>query len=196
LTLCVDQFLLSSDLSVHYWPIVANTFIRKLTLQIHLKVFSSLSDELEIDLELWPVIWGQIFVADPQAKKLVTEKRSIFTGEKISLLALYTTFLEPGWGLPVKSCRIDRKINFFLIFEEQKKSYFLKWPKIISLQDSTLKPIFYFWNSLFQIVMASGLKRVFLEVKNFEILITESCVGERKKRANLSYREKFISRKN
>jgi hypothetical protein len=66
-------------------------------------------------------------VADPQAKKRLTEKRLIFTGEKISLLALHTASPKPGWGLPVKSQKIDRKIHFFLkIFEEQKKSYVLK----------------------------------------------------------------------
>jgi hypothetical protein len=60
-------------------------------------------------------------VADPQAKKQVTEKRLIFTCQKISLLAFHTASPEPGWGLPVKSRKIDRKINFFLkIFEEQK----------------------------------------------------------------------------
>jgi hypothetical protein len=52
-------------------------------------------------------------VANPQAKKWVTEKRLIFTGQKISLLALHTTSPEPGWGLPVKSRKIDRKIFFF-----------------------------------------------------------------------------------
>ena len=56
-------------------------------------------------------------VADPQAKKLVTEKRLIFTGQKISFLALHTASPEPGWGLPVKSQKIDRKIVFF---EKQK----------------------------------------------------------------------------
>jgi hypothetical protein len=44
--------------------------------------------------------------------------------------------------------------------------------------------------------MASGLNRAFLEVKTSEILITESCVGERKRRVNLSYHKKFISHKN
>ena len=52
LTLSFDQFLLSSDLTVYNLPIVANTFIRKLTLPVFLRVFSSLYDELEIDLEL------------------------------------------------------------------------------------------------------------------------------------------------
>jgi hypothetical protein len=66
-------------------------------------------------------------IADPQAKKRVTEKRLIFTGQKISLLALYTASPELSWGLPVKSRKIDRKINFFWkIFKEQKKSYVLK----------------------------------------------------------------------
>ncbi len=109
LTLGVDQFLLSSDLSVHYWPIVPNTFIRKSTLPILLGVLTSLYDELEIDLELWPVIRGQILVADPQSKKRVTEKRLIFTGQKISLLALHTASLELDHILPVKSRKIDLK---------------------------------------------------------------------------------------
>ena len=66
-------------------------------------------------------------VADHQANKLVTEKRLIFIGQKISLLTLHTASPEPGWGLPVKSRKIDQKINFFLkILEEQKKSYVLK----------------------------------------------------------------------
>jgi hypothetical protein len=36
-----------------------------------------------------------------------------FHWPKISLLALHTTSPEPGWGLPVKYRKIDRKINFF-----------------------------------------------------------------------------------
>jgi hypothetical protein len=67
-------------------------------------------------------------VADPQVKKRVTEKRLIFPGQKISLLALHTASPDPGWGLPVKSRKINREINLFLkIFEEQKKSWVLKW---------------------------------------------------------------------
>jgi hypothetical protein len=52
-------------------------------------------------------------VADPKAKKRLTEKRLIFTGQTISFLALNT-------GRPVKSRQIDRKIDFFFNFEEQK----------------------------------------------------------------------------
>jgi hypothetical protein len=64
-------------------------------------------------------------VADPQAEKLVTEKPLIFTGQKISLLALQMASPDPSCGLPVKSRKIDRKINFFLkIFEEQKNTTF------------------------------------------------------------------------
>jgi hypothetical protein len=63
---------------------------------------------------------GQILVADPKAKKRVTEKGLIFTGQKISLLALHTAALELDSGLPVKSRKIDRKLDFFRIFEEQK----------------------------------------------------------------------------
>jgi hypothetical protein len=155
LTLSVDQFLHFSDLKVYNLPIVYNTLIKKSILLVLLSVLASLADELGIDLELLRVIWGQILVADPQTKKRVTEKRLIFTGQKISLLALHTASPDPGWGLPVKIRKIDRKINFFLkIFEEQKKSWILKWPEKNSLQDSlkTSKPIFYFWISLFQIV--------------------------------------------
>ena len=42
-------------------------------------------------------------VADPQLKKRVAEKRLIFTGQKISLLALHTASLELDSRLPVKS---------------------------------------------------------------------------------------------
>jgi hypothetical protein len=52
-------------------------------------------------------------VADLKEGKKVTEKRLIFTGQKISLLALYTASLELDSGLPVKSRKIDRKIDFF-----------------------------------------------------------------------------------
>jgi hypothetical protein len=52
---------------------------------------------------------GQILVADPQAKKGVTENRLIFAGQKNSLLALHTASLELDSGLPVKS----QKIRFF-----------------------------------------------------------------------------------
>jgi hypothetical protein len=62
--------------------------------------------------------WGE--VASPydkidleRVKKWVTEKRSIFTGQKIRLLAFHTASLEPVWGPPVKSQKIDRKIDFF-----------------------------------------------------------------------------------
>jgi hypothetical protein len=66
----IDQFLLSSDLTIYFWPIVSNTLIRKWTLLIISKEVSTPYDDLEIDLELWPVIWGQIMVADPNVKKL------------------------------------------------------------------------------------------------------------------------------
>jgi hypothetical protein len=60
-------------------------------------------------------------VADLKTKKLITEKRLIFSGQKINLLALHTALLEQDSGLPVKSRKIDRKIDFFQkIFEEQK----------------------------------------------------------------------------
>jgi hypothetical protein len=44
--------------------------------------------------------------------------------------------------------------------------------------------------------MASSLNKEFLEVRTSEILITESCVGEKKKSVNFFYHEKFISHKN
>jgi hypothetical protein len=52
-------------------------------------------------------------VADPQSKKRVTEKRLIFTGQKISLLALHTASLELDYIRPVKSQKIDLEIDFF-----------------------------------------------------------------------------------
>ena len=51
---------------------------------------------------------GQILVADLKAKKRVTKKRLIFTGQKISLLALHLAAPDPGWGLPVKTRKIYR----------------------------------------------------------------------------------------
>jgi hypothetical protein len=66
-------------------------------------------------------------VADPRAKKRVTGKCLLFTGPKINLLALHTASPVPGWGLPVKTRKIYRKIILFSkIFEEQKKFYVLK----------------------------------------------------------------------
>jgi hypothetical protein len=57
-------------------------------------------------------------VADPKAKKQVTQKRLIFAGQKISVLYLHTASLELDSGLPVKFRKIDRKIDFFYkIFE-------------------------------------------------------------------------------
>jgi hypothetical protein len=47
-----DHFSLFSDRSVHNWLIVANTFIRKSTYLILLRVLTSLYGELEIGLEL------------------------------------------------------------------------------------------------------------------------------------------------
>jgi hypothetical protein len=44
---------------------------------------------------------------------MANQKGLIFTGQKISLLALHTASPEPGWGLTVKSRKIDRKIDFF-----------------------------------------------------------------------------------
>jgi hypothetical protein len=52
-------------------------------------------------------------IADPKAIKKVTEKRLIFAGQKISLLALHTALQELDSGLPVKSRKIDRKSIFF-----------------------------------------------------------------------------------
>jgi hypothetical protein len=48
--------LLSSNLSVYYLPIVSNTFIRRTTSSNFLVVFANELDNLEIELELWPVI--------------------------------------------------------------------------------------------------------------------------------------------
>jgi hypothetical protein len=81
-------------------------------------------------------------VADPQTKKLVTEKRLISTCQKISFLALHTASSDPGWGLPVKCQKINRKINFC----RTKKILRLKITKKNSLQDNlkTSKPIFEF----------------------------------------------------
>jgi hypothetical protein len=45
---------------------------------------------------------------------LSVDQRLIFTGQKTTLLALYTASLEPVWGPPVKSQKIDRKIDFVL----------------------------------------------------------------------------------
>jgi hypothetical protein len=59
-------------------------------------------------------------------KKRVTEKRFILTSQKISLLALHTASLEPGWGLPVKSQKIDQKSIFIEKLLKKKKSYVLK----------------------------------------------------------------------
>jgi hypothetical protein len=65
-------------------------------------------------------------VADPQAK-IGNRKTLNFHWPKISFLALHTASPDTGWGLPLKSQKIDRKINFFLkIFEEQNKSLVLK----------------------------------------------------------------------
>jgi hypothetical protein len=71
---------------------------------------------LNFDRSLEVKYWSPTLI-----KKRLTEKRLIFTGQKISLLALHTASPEPGCGLPVKSQKIDQKIHFFLkIFEEQK----------------------------------------------------------------------------
>jgi hypothetical protein len=152
LTLSVDQFLLSSDLGVHYWPIVANTFIKKSTLS----VLSSLYDDFELDLELWRWSFKIKYWSPTLEQKMSYRKTLNFHRPKISLLALHTASLEPGWGRPVKSHKIDRKIDFFLnkFWKNKKKSWVLIWPGIKSLQDSlkTSIPIFDFWNSLFQIV--------------------------------------------
>ena len=116
-------------------------------------------------------------VADPQSKKRLTEKRLIFTGQKISLLAHHKASLELDSGLPVKSRKIDRKIDFFEnFFEEQKKYYVLKWPEKNSLRDSlnTLKAIFYFWNFkssiCFQMSIVFSVKR-FSSLFNSHFLI-------------------------
>ena len=49
-------------------------------------------------------------VGEPNAKKW--EKRLIFTGQKNSPLALHAASLERGRGPPVKSQKVDRKIDF------------------------------------------------------------------------------------
>jgi hypothetical protein len=76
-----------------------------------LGVLSSLYDELEIDLELSPVIRGQILVADPQSKKNANRKTLNFHWTKNQ--PLHTASLELDFRLPVKSGKIDRKIDFF-----------------------------------------------------------------------------------
>jgi hypothetical protein len=57
---------------------------------------------------------------------MVTEKRLIFSGQKISLLALHTASLKLDSGLPVKSQKIDRKTDFFRTFLKNKKILSLK----------------------------------------------------------------------
>jgi hypothetical protein len=72
----------------------------------------------------------------PSSKKTGNRKTLYFHWSKIGLLALHTAAPEPGWGLPIKSRKIDRKINFLR----------LKMTRKNSLQDSlkTFKPIFGF----------------------------------------------------
>ena len=63
----------------------------------------------------------------PSSKRTGDRKTLNVHWPKISLLALHMASPDPGWGLPVKSRKIDRKLNFFLkIFEVQKKSLVLK----------------------------------------------------------------------
>jgi hypothetical protein len=49
-------------------------------------------------------------------QKIGNQKRFIFTGQKISLLALHTASIKMNSGLPVKSRKIDRKLVFFFNF--------------------------------------------------------------------------------
>jgi hypothetical protein len=65
-------------------------------------------------------------VADPKANKEVTEKRLIFTSQKISLPALNTALLELDSGLPVKSRKLTEKSIILENLCRTKKSYILK----------------------------------------------------------------------
>ena len=67
-------------------------------------------------------------------------------------------FARTGFQTTCKITKNWPKNRFFLKnFWRTKKSLVLKWPKKNSLQDSlnTLKPIFDFWNFLFQIVICN-----------------------------------------
>jgi hypothetical protein len=84
-------------------------------------------------------------VADLNARNRVTEKRLIFTGQKISSLALYTASLEMGTGTTCKiSKKNNRKIYFFANFSKNKKILGVKMTRKNSLQDEskTSIPIF------------------------------------------------------
>jgi hypothetical protein len=87
-------------------------------------------------------------VADPKAKKWLTEKRLILAGQKISLLALHTASLELDSGLPVKS----RKIDFLRKFLKNKKILGLMLTKK-NLYRIALKIDTHFWD------FRSGLRR-------------------------------------
>jgi hypothetical protein len=64
-------------------------------------------------------------------KKRLTEKRLIFTGQKISLLALHTASLELDSRLLVKSQKIDRKIVLFEKLKNKKNPTYLNDQKKI-----------------------------------------------------------------
>jgi hypothetical protein len=83
-------------------------------------------------------------VADPQSKKGVTEKRLIFTGQKISLLALHTASLELDHILPVKSRKIDLKIVFFEIFNKKILRLKMTRKKFSTRSLEHIKTDFYF----------------------------------------------------
>jgi hypothetical protein len=70
--------------------------------------------------------YNKTIFADPNATKQVTEKRLIFTGQKISILALQTASLEPIWGPPVKSQKKLPKNRFYRKSFENKKILSLK----------------------------------------------------------------------
>jgi hypothetical protein len=133
--------LLSSNRTVYNWPIVYNTLMRKSTLPILLRKFSSPYDNLETDIEISPVIWGSTLM-----QKNVYRKRFIFTGKKISSLAFFTTSLELSRGPPVKYQKKWSKNRFF--FEKNKKILRLNMTRKTFLQDGSKTSIliFNFWN--------------------------------------------------
>jgi hypothetical protein len=130
LTLRFNHFLFSSDLSVYNWPIVANIFIRKSTLPILLKVRSSLHDELEIDLELWPVIVVDRVVIVPLIEKLeIVSAFSLDCRKKNCASSWFALQVELLQLAKVSHENLTLKSIFFEKIYKTKKILSLKMPR-------------------------------------------------------------------
>jgi hypothetical protein len=143
----------------HLWPLVHNTVNIKpiiAHLLVHVNYWNITSGTGSYTL---PVNFAQL--VHPITLQKINFCRKFFAVESVYFIS-DTDILTPVRTRGLKGHFSHLETIFFgKKSQNQKKSYVLKWPEKNSLQDSlnTLKPIFDFKNSLFQIVSHNNARQ-------------------------------------